>query len=190
MGQYIRHAYVPEAPTWRVTSLSRGSTGELFQAIETLGCPTNLRVTCVDEHLEALSAAGELAERLDISGQLSLVRLDVLVKGMIRSRLRLVPQDLIFFQTLVQDVPEDALLDLFDEVHALLAPGGSFLLGQLHLPEDASLFMEHVLGMPVTGWPVDTLTELAQRSAFGSRFEWLASEENNLCSFLKLSRAL
>ena len=83
---------------------------------------------------------------------------------------------------------EATLLDLLDEVHALLAPGGVFLLGQIHLPQDSDLFLEQVLELPVTDWSVDVMTDLVQRSAFGSRFRWLTPDESGLCSFIELQR--
>ena len=105
---------------------------------------------------------------------------------MARSRLRLVAQNFIVFQALTVPVSDDAFLDLLDEVHALLAPDGVFLLGQLHIPSEEHRFLEHVLDMPVASRPVDELSELARRSAFGSRFEWVSPGAGGLCSFLKL----
>ena len=120
-----------------------------------------------------------------MTDQLSLVRQNVLVRGMARSRLRLVAQ-ILSFSGIDGAGFDDAFLDLLDEVHALLAPDGVFLLGQLHIPSEEHRFLEHVLDMPVASRPVDELSELARRSAFGSRFEWVSPGAGGLCSFLKL----
>ncbi|GEM_PF-1693117 len=189
VGEFINDKYQGAADAWRLTVLGSGSVGEIFDRIGQLGAPTNLKLTYVNNFVEALSAASTAAEQLEMKERLSLIRLNVLVRGMIRSRLRLVPQDMIVYQTLLQDVPDDALLDLLDEIHALLAPGGSFLLGQLHMPPKADLFLSHVLGTPIYQRGVDAMSDLVSRSAFGGRFEWISPQDSQLASFIELRRA-
>ena len=188
-GEYLEHTYDKSAEVWRFCSLGQGSIDEIFDRIGQLGAPGNIRITYVNEHIEALSASGMAAEQLDMKDQVSLIRLNVLVRGMIRSRLRLVPQNLIVYQALIQSVPDEAILDLLDEVYALLAPDGIFLVGQVNLHEKSTLFLTHILDAPIYSRTQEELSELVSRSAFGRHFRWVTPGIGGLCSFLELKRS-
>jgi SAM-dependent methyltransferase len=190
VGEYLERTYDNSKSPWRFCSLGHGSIDEIFDRIGQLGAPSNIRVTYVNEHIEALSASGLAAEQLNMKDQVSLIRLNVLGRGMVRSRLRLVPQDLIVYQVLMHEVSDDTLLDLLDEVHGLLAPGGVFLVGQIHIAVESELCLTHLLGCPIYGRTEEEFADLARRSAFGGHFQWVTPGIGRLCSFLELRRPL
>ena len=78
VGDQLVESYAARTDLWRMTLLGAGSVAEVFDRVGQLGAPDDLRITCVNDHIEALSAAGKAAEQLDMTDQLSLVRQNVL----------------------------------------------------------------------------------------------------------------
>ena len=189
ISDHIVRSYRSEKPLWRIASFATHSAPELFMALESLGRPGNMRLTVVDDNLANLSAAGQQAEALGLRKQFTFVRAEVAGVGrVLRTRLRLVPQDMIVVQHIWGEQDEAGLIDFLEEIHSLLVPGGTLLLGQFVLPDTFKLFMEYILNCPIKNRDEDAMTEVVQKSSFGSNVVHLPSPGAGGCSFIEMWR--
>ncbi|MEE2786012.1 MAG: hypothetical protein VX589_01660 [Myxococcota bacterium] len=99
-----------------------------------------------------------------------------------RTRLRIVPQDVIFHQTLCQTMSDGTRFDSLDEAYSLLTLGGRVSLGRLHLPKASGVFTEHVEAMSSVAWTTECVLEPVKRALIGKPPESLSTEsEAHFC---------
>jgi len=152
----------------RVSLLSSTTAPELFQAMEQSPWSARLQLTCVDPDVETLSRLGARAATLGRTDQFTFVARDLFQPRSQRPELRLAPQHLVVLPRLARPIHEDHLLSMLNEVHGLLVPGGTLLVGLLSVSEDWQAFSAHTLLSPVGEVGAEHLTALFARSRFGA----------------------
>ncbi len=189
IADHVVQSFRPDKPLWRVASFATHSAPELFMALEALEHPSNMRLTVVDDNLANLSAAGQKADVAGVRRQFTFVRAEVAGGSrVLRTRLRLVPQDMIIVQHVSGEQDESTLVDFLEEVYSLLAPGGTLLLGQFLLPETFQVFMEYILNCPIRSLEEDVITGIIQKTSFGANVVHLPSSGTGGCSFIETWR--
>jgi len=112
--RHYRERTVRDRP-FQLAVMSAGAAPQLLEKLQDLDKPSDIRITCLDADLSALSSLGQRVAIEGMAPQFTYVCESALEDGMRRAPVRLPPQTHVCFPLLAQVMSEDALLGLLDE---------------------------------------------------------------------------
>lgn len=154
----------PAGQSLRMAVISCGAAPGVFAALEHLGRPVDVDVTCLDRSLSALSLAGRRATQDGMASRFTFVCEDMVGTGARPTRLQ--DQRLICLPTLTVPLDDHEFVALLDELHESLEPGGCFVTGLLDPPPASRWLAESLLEWRLGRWTPAGLLRLVARSAF------------------------
>ncbi len=164
----------------RVLSIACGPAREVSDAFESLECSDQLQVECVDVDELAIEST---RERMESEGYSSQVEFTCGNPLRLRSMKHIGEQDFVYSIGLIDYLSDKAVVQLLNQIHKILAPGGKVVLGTFHRDNKRKVFMDHILEWKLIHRSEADMHRLFQTSRFGRGCTDICYEETGINLF-------
>lgn len=173
----------------QITSLGSGPAEELF---DVLGPSTDARerltAHCVDIDFSALAHVIGRAKSENLGRQIRGHQANLFRVAAGKESVPIGPQDFVYSVGLIDYFEDAHVIQLMDWMHSILRPGGTALLGNLHVSNAVKAFADHVLDWKLIHRTESDMHRLFRASRFGrgcTRIEFEAAGVNMFATCTK-----